>query len=418
MTTPEGYGAAATGGGAAAPVIVTTYADLKAKISTPAAAVLLVSGVITVPDGGMISAVVTDKTILGLPGAKLVNLTQTQSGSGILYLKNGSKNVIIRNLIFEGPGAYDVDGRDNLTSNGCIDLWVDHCEFQDGIDGNFDINGTSDNITVSWCKFTYLKPPISGGSGGSNDHRFSNLVASSSSDAPADGHYSVTFQNCYWADGCKERMPRARNSEFHILNCYYNTSVSGSRALGLGGGINNLSCYVEHTDFAKIGTTFKDYSSSDGGVVSLVFDSCLNGAGNFGTVPKPSYTYSVLPVAEVAAVVPNAMCGAGATLQVTTDGVISSPCGSSGTNDPETIQGVKFYPAVIEDTLYIEFPDDSPPVVSIAIYSASGQLLRSLPDLSIQDKTLELNVSTLSRGMYFCLIQGRHKSVTHKLIKG
>ena len=81
-----------------------------------------------------------------------------------------------------------------------------------------------DNTTISWCKFTYLKPAIAGGSGGSNDHRFSDLIGSGATDFPSDGHYSITFQNCYWADGCKERMPRARNAEIHLLNCYYNTN--------------------------------------------------------------------------------------------------------------------------------------------------------------------------------------------------
>ncbi len=81
-----------------------------------------------------------------MPGARLVNtqLKTNVSGStdpsGILYIKPGSNNVIIRNLIFEGPGAYDVDGQDNLTNEG-TNIWVDHCEFQDGMDGNFDNKG-------------------------------------------------------------------------------------------------------------------------------------------------------------------------------------------------------------------------------------------------------------------------------------
>lgn len=61
--------------------------------------------------------------------------------------------------------------------------------FKTDQDGNFDIKGQSDNVTVSWCKFTYLKPPLAGGSGGSNDHRFSDLLGSSSTDYPADGKF-------------------------------------------------------------------------------------------------------------------------------------------------------------------------------------------------------------------------------------
>ncbi|WP_228852397.1 pectinesterase family protein [Aegicerativicinus sediminis] len=329
QSAPEGYGEGTTGGGSATPIVVSTYADLKANLRLSTPQVILVSGTIDFSATELqISEVVTNKSIIGLPGAKLVNTKQTQSESGILNLKAGSSNVIIRNLIFEGPGAYDTDGRDNLTSEGCINLWVDHCEFRDGIDGNFDIKNSSDNVTVSWCKFTYLKDPIPNGPGGSDDHRFSNLVGSSSTDAPADGHYSVTFQNCYWADGVRSRMPRARNAELHILNCYYDTTVSGSTALGLGGGTNNLTCYVENSNFANV-TTVYSRATTDGGTVSLQFENCLNGVANVNSVTKPTYNYTVIPVEDVASNITDSSCGAGATLQVNISGDITSSCDSS-----------------------------------------------------------------------------------------
>ena len=327
MTSPEGFGAGTTGGGDASPVIVKTYQGLIDEITATTAGVILISDTIIIPSGGMISAVVKNKTIIGLQGARLVNTTQTQGGAGILYLKKGSNNIIIRNLIFEGPGAYDVDGNDNMTADGCTKLWVDHCEFQDGLDGNFDIKGLSDNVTVSWCKFTYLKPPKPGGSGGTDDHRYTDLIGSSSTDAPTDGHFSVTWKNCYWAEGCKERMPRARNSELHILNCYYNTTVANALALGLGGGKNNLTCYVENSDFMHIDNVFKSYIGTDGGTVSLRFKDCLNPDINIGTVSPPNYNYSVIPVSDVAKYIPDTTCGAGATLVVSNEGAISSPCG-------------------------------------------------------------------------------------------
>ncbi|WP_235830988.1 pectate lyase family protein [Flavobacterium ustbae] len=330
MSAPEGFGAATTGGGSATPVTVTTLTDLTAKLKLTTPQVILVSGTINCT---YTSVQAKDKTILGLPGARLINLDQTASGSGILNLKAGSNNIIIRNLIFEGPGAYDTDGHDNLTSEA-TNLWVDHCEFQDGTDGNFDNKGAADNVTVSWCKFTYLKAPKAGGPGGADDHRFSDLIGSSKTDAPADGHYSITFKNCYWAEGCKERMPRARNAELHILNCYYNTSVSGSLAIGLGGGSNNTTCYVEGTDFAKIGTAFKNYTSTDGGTIRITFKDCLNAPANSGTtVTKQAYNYSVLPTANVAGFISNPSCGAGATLQVTAQGVISTSCNNLGLNE-------------------------------------------------------------------------------------
>ena len=147
MATPQGYASAATGGGNGIPVVVSTYTAFRNALSSTSSAnaVIIVSGTI---DCIYTSVTLTNKTILGLPGAKLRNIQITPgnsstsaANSGILNIKPGSNNVIIRNLIFEGPGAYDVDGRDNLTNEG-TNVWVDHCEFQDGTDGNFDIKNT------------------------------------------------------------------------------------------------------------------------------------------------------------------------------------------------------------------------------------------------------------------------------------
>nr|WP_315147993.1 T9SS type A sorting domain-containing protein [uncultured Flavobacterium sp.] len=412
MSKPEGFGAAATGGGNATPITVTTYDEFKAAIKLTTPQVILVSGTITC---SYTSETLTNKTIIGLKGARLVNTNQTATGSGILYLKPGSNNVIIRNLIFEGPGAYDVDGRDNLTSE-CTNLWVDHCEFQDGTDGNFDNKGAGDNTTISWCKFTYLKPAKSGGPGGADDHRFTNLVGSSKSDFPADGHYSITFQNCYWAEGCKERMPRARNAELHLLNCYYNTSVSGSLAIGLGGGNNNTTCYVENTNFANIASVYRNYNSTDGGTVGLIFDGCINGSANVGSVSKPSYAYTVLPVAEVATAVANGNCGAGATLNVTTTGVISSGCASLGQNEP-TLSKVQFYPTLVDSTLTVELPESMEGLANIEVFSASGaQVFLWSKKVNAAEK-IALNLSTLPKGLYLCTLKIASNVTTWKFIK-
>lgn len=412
MTKPDGFGAAATGGGNATPITVSTYDEFKAAIKLTTPQVILVSGTINC---SYTSETITNKTIIGLKGARLVNTNQTATGSGILYLKPGSNNVIIRNLIFEGPGAYDVDGRDNLTSE-CTNLWVDHCEFQDGTDGNFDNKGAGDNTTISWCKFTYLKPAKAGGPGGADDHRFTNLVGSSKSDFPADGHYSITFQNCYWAEGCKERMPRARNAELHLLNCYYNTTVSGSLSIGLGGGNNNTTCYVENTNFANIASVYRNYNSTDGGTVGIIFDGCMNGSANVGSVSKPSYAYTVLPVADVAAAVANGNCGAGATLNVTAEGVISSGCAALGQYE-FMLSKVLFYPTLVDSTLTVELPESMDGLASIEVFSISGAQVFSWSKKVTATEKIALNLSTLSKGLYLCTLKIGTSTTTWKFIK-
>jgi len=425
MPTPEGFGAAATGAGTPTvsnTVTVDTYAKLKTALTSTATAnaVILISGTI---DCVYTSVLLTNRTIIGLPGAKLRNTQITvgnsatsAANSGILYIKSGSNNVIIRNLVFEGPGAYDVDGRDNLTNEG-TNIWVDHCEFQDGMDGNFDNKGDADNVTISWCKFTYLKAPIPGGSGGSNDHRFTDLVGSASDDFNLnDGHYSITFQNCYWADGCKERMPRARNAELHILNCYYNTSVSGSLAIGLGGGNKNTTCYVENSNFAKIGSVYQTYSS-DGGTISVKFDGCL-GRADSGVTAKPSYTYTVMPVANVATYVADASCGAGATLTVSSTGVISTACPNLAVENFAANSNIKLYPTPVDTVLNIDLSNTTGGDIIVNIYSISGAKVYSFSKKNASAKeTVSVNLAGLTKGIYLCDLKIGDTTAKSKFIK-
>lgn len=422
MATPQGFGANVTGGGNATPVTVTNYTAFKnALISTSTSnAVILVSGTI---DCDYTSVQLNNKTIIGLPGARLRNLqisignsSASAANSGILYIKPNSNNVIIRNLIFEGPGAYDVDGRDNLTNEG-TNVWVDHCEFQDGMDGNFDNKGLADNVTISWCKFTYLKAAIAGGSGGSNDHRFTNLVGSSSSDVPADGNYSITFQNCYWASGCKERMPRARNAELHILSCYYSTNVSSSKAIGLGGGINNTTCYVENTNFANVSNVYT-YYSGDGGTAAISFNNCINGVSNAGSVTQPTYTTTPIPVNEVEVLLTDATCGAGATLQVTPGGTITpNDCASLNiqTNNDESI---RFFYSMADKTINLYYSNQIINTFTIEIYSLNGQKVLINTNKNINsNETLKMSIDSIPNGTYLCNIKYNGKIKSWKFIK-
>lgn len=431
MSSPEGFGAAATGAGTPTvsnTVTVTTYNALSTALNSTSAAnsVILVSGTI---DCVYTSVLLTNKTIIGLPGAKLRNIQITignsitsAANSGILYIKSGSKNVIIRNLIFEGPGAYDADGRDLLTSEG-RDIWVDHCEFQDGMDGNFDIKGAADNTTVSWCKFTYLKPAMTGGFGGSNDHRFSGLVGSGITDMPSpDGRFSVTFKNCYWAEGCKARMPRARNAELHVLNCYYKTSVSGASAVGLGAGDSGTTCYVENCNFEQVATISSPVTEG-AGTTSVKFDGCIKLTPSVPvtgldklTATKPTYSYTVLPVANVAAYVSNASCGAGATLNVTSTGVISTSCQNLGVED-HTLKLGELYPTSVDSILNIDLSDNATGEAIINIFSTSKVKVFSHSKKVSASEKISLNVADLAKGMYLCKIKIGETASTWKFIK-
>ena len=323
-TAAFGYGAAATGGGSATPTLVSSIEQLKSALNKGTNKVIIITQSLTftemlsVQDGSNV-------TLMALPGVTLTSLQQDASSSGILYVKRFN-NLIIRNITFIGPGAYDCDGNDLLCFEKVTNAWVDHCDFQDGCDGNFDNKSTTDNVTVSWCRFRYLKEPKAGGSGGADDHRFTNLLGSSSSDKPSDGTYNFTWAYCWWDEGCKERMVRCRNASLHFLNCYWNSSVANYYI-----GPENVDCYIEGCTFegnpAKSKIFYQNYNGTNG----AKFVNCMATKGvpsnvTNRTVLTPSYSYTALSAADAKEAVRNTTCGAGATLIVTTAGNVYSSC--------------------------------------------------------------------------------------------
>ena len=313
-----GYAGNVTGGGNATPTYVSNESQLTTALGKKNS-VIIITKDITV--NNHISSDKSNLTIMALPGKKLISNQQNADKSGILYLKGN--NIILRNLTFEGPGAYDCDGWDNLCLDKATNVWVDHCDFQDGVDGNFDIKGTADNITVSWCRFRYLKEPKAGGSGGADDHRFSNLIGSGSNDKPSDGTYNITYAFCWWDEGCKQRMTRCRNCLLHFLNCYWNSSVADYYV-----GPENASCYFEGCTFAGKANTKKNiYKGFNSTTNYCTFVHCSgNLPANVGVVDAPSYAYDQLTASAAKTAVTNASCGAGATLTVTSEAEVSSSC--------------------------------------------------------------------------------------------
>lgn len=327
-----GYGKNATGGGESTPTLVGSSSELQNALKSSGKKVIIITQDITV--SSCIKVKASDKTLLALPGVRLISQQQNKDKSGILYFQDGSKNLILRNLTFEGPGAYDCDGWDLLCFDGVTNAWVDHCDFQDGCDGNFDNKGNTDNISVTWCRFRYLKKPKAGGSGGTDDHRFTNLLGSSSSDKPADGTYSMTWAYCWWDEGCVERMLRCRNASLHFLNCYWNSSVAHYYI-----GPENADCYVEGCTFAgapKKDKIFKEYGGKNG----AKFVNCESKNGvpsdvSERSVVVPTYAYTALSAADAKTMICDTDCGAGATLQVGQDGSISSTCNGGDTPEPD-----------------------------------------------------------------------------------
>lgn len=311
-----------TGGTGGEEVIVTNFQEfddamlrVNGKKNTEVKRIIYVKG--EIPFSTLITYNgISNKTIIGLPGASFTNMDQTKKNSGILKFTNNCQNIILRNMTLKGPGAYDVDGNDNFLIQDGHFIWVDHCDFQDGVDGNFDINNGSDNISVTWCRFRYLLEPKAGGSGGSNDHRYSNLIGSSDSNTKDPGHLNVTFANCWWDEGCMERCPRVRFGKVHILNCLF-TNEGFHYCFGTGIESN---IYVEKCDICDGATVYKNPGKS-GTTYNITITDCIGvndvkervGTNDF-FVPANYYAYSSFDKALVKEVVGDEQAGAGATL--------------------------------------------------------------------------------------------------------
>ncbi|MEE0923709.1 MAG: hypothetical protein UIB40_05220 [Paludibacteraceae bacterium] len=317
-----GHANGVTGGGNTTPTLVDTYDELKSALSSSSAQVIVITKSISFAGKSRITCSKSNKTILAKKGVVLETTGFESKTSGI-FLFDGCSNIILRNIKMVGPGADDNQCQDLLNLDGATKVWVDHCEFSDGVDGNFDIVGNSDNITVSWCRFFYEKDPKA-------DHQFSNLIGSNADMKPKDGLYTITFAYNWWDHGCAQRMTRSRHSDLHFLNCYWN---SNNASYYIGPGTTKLyieGCYFDGNVATK--NIIKDsYEGSNSW--TIVNSYAKKGLpSNNGTVSKPSYAYTAMAYADVPATITNSSCGAGATLIVTDQGVVSSSCDGNNEN--------------------------------------------------------------------------------------
>lgn len=218
--------------------------------------------------------------------------------AGVFSVKR-CNNIIIRNLSFIGPGAIDCSGNDLLAVQYSTNVWVDHCEFIDGIDGNFDISNESDFITASWNEFSYTERSLM--------HQNTSLIGSSDSKVGDDDKLTVTFAYNSWGEKCRARMPMARYGRFHMLNNYFNCKGNKTSA------INPRKCsefYIEGNYFEQ--GVKKIYEAKDATVVIWLDDNITNEPfkspgvvigkdikGNPGEEFTPPYRYTKMPTTLV-----------------------------------------------------------------------------------------------------------------------
>lgn len=199
----------------------------------------------------------------------------------------GCSNIIVRNIDFVGPGSLDVGGADLLTLSTCDHVWVDHCRFTDGLDGNLDIVNNSDFVTVSDCHFRYTEMAY--------NHPLSNLVSGTEMTDGSPQKCNISWFRCFWDEGCTGRMPFTAYGIHHILNCYWDCTKG--------------TCIDAH-DLSKILLENSYFTNKVGKALAVrqddvsyewrgsIWQAHPVQAGN-ATVDVP-YTYSVMPTMSVA----------------------------------------------------------------------------------------------------------------------
>lgn len=209
---------------------------------------------------------------------------------------NETKNIMIRNLQFDGiwewddSGKYDNNDWDQFTiradKNAVHHIWIDHCTFKKTYDGTIDIKYHATDITISWCNFipytrddkefmdmmNYLENNRSSfpnynqarNSGATFDDMIDyasinkkvHLVGHSDSESN-DSQIRVTYCNNYYLD-CVERLPRLRYGKVHVYNNIYDASETEALKMK----VRTLSSWPSALAFSENGSQSTCYGKS------------------------------------------------------------------------------------------------------------------------------------------------------------
>lgn len=360
------------------PTTETELADALTAAKKNATTTIIVPAntTITFVTGVKVDTSAKNISILGEPGARL----DSPSGkNGIMNIRG--KNVIVRNLIFTGPGAVDVNGKDLLGIETGENVWVDHCDFIDGIDGNLDIKSASNYVTISWCRFSYTAK--------STGHKYSNLLGHSDSTESKDAStLKVTYALNWWSTGVTERMPRVRFGSVHCVNNLYNAPdnnyciraglkanifVDQNAFVGVNDPVtNNLKSGAMQPCFVTMNEADNYYENTTG---SLSAASLTNNSPALFN-PYDHYEYTPIPKDKVAAIVSNSSVvegylnttGAGATLWNSIEPGAGESINTGGGNSNIGTIGKSFFGETAPEDDYFWFTEENAPVLT-ALYA-------------------------------------------------
>lgn len=392
-----------TGGGNATPIVVNKFEDLVTYMKDDQPRVIYVDGTLgsgwSGQSGDRLKITGKNKTLIGLkPGTRL---------NAVIRITEGASNIIVRNLIIVGPGSNELQGWDNLniTSEapeivGPKNIWIDHCEFWDGQDGNADVVLGADNVTFTWNIFGYKK---------AGSHNLSNLIASGNSEPISEGRLNITFMNNWWT-GAAQRQPRCRYGNIHVVNNLLSKNPAIPTATTDYGMAAGKDCRIlsENNYFSQIQEPFSDqFKEGSSGLESVgnFFDGTTGNQTGWGTTFTPPYEYKSFMVdpKSLKAIIPEL---AGATMPNPTTCPKLSP-----TTLLETPKSTRPRLVSSRRNLIIEGFENHP--VELELFSLSGEnrIQRSFT-ASPSHLVMDFSSTSLAPGFYLAVAKANGKSTS------
>jgi pectate lyase len=290
VTNPDGSAVSTTGGAAGQTVWVSTASDFQTYAQASSPYVIYVAGIINL--GGSVS-VKSNKTIQGVDYfATVVGCLDLSSG--------GVNNVIIRGLNITNPGttiangAY-TDGGDGIIIRNASNVFVTHCSLFDCAGDQIEISHGSDYVTVSWSEFYYTSAQTV--------HRSSLITGIAGSETKP---LHISLHHNMWSDSCDQHMPSGTYGYVHLYNNYFsapgNTSTTDAR--------DYSQFFVEQNSYEQVNDPLYkenvDTTLPGGRILNInnLFTGCTGKTADAGTdtVFTPTYSYELLPAADVAMV--------------------------------------------------------------------------------------------------------------------
>jgi pectate lyase len=285
-----------TGGSTGATVTATDEATFKTYAQNDTPYVIIVPTMIVMTRGTSRTDIPqtvnlgSNKTIIGIGSNPGIN--------GGLKI-NGKNNIIIRNLSIWYEDGINQGSSDPWTDGigsegGAHHIWIDHCNLFDSPDGLTDLTKQSNYITVSWCKYYYTADT------NNTAHHYTCLIGSGDTEWGDRGKLKETFHHNWWADGCKERMPRVRFGRVHVFNNYYSSNLlsNGGYCHGVG---DECQILVENNYYYNVKVPWKLYKTNIQGKIGWNGTNVFAGTSviptwapnDYANIFVPPYSYTL-----------------------------------------------------------------------------------------------------------------------------